>query len=93
MIQQEAYFAFFIFAYDAPQVAYVVGVHADQVVVFIVIGFLDLHGTFAGATDAVTGKDVPGRRVHGIADAVPDLFGAGGGGGDVETGGDVGLGD
>ncbi len=77
--------AFRIAAQHPAHVADIGAVHADEVVVFAIIGGRKLDGAFPGTADAMFRKLGLGRRVDRIADAVPDFLRAGGGGGDVEV--------
>ena len=70
-------------------IAEVTCVHADEVVVGIIIALFYLDGAFAGAGDANRSEFFSGGWVDGVADGAPDFLGAGGGGGDVEAVGEV----
>ena len=72
-------------------VADIGAVHADEVVVFAIIGGRKLDGALSRTAYAVLRQLGLGGRVDGIAYAVPDFLRAGGGGGDVELGGKAGF--
>lgn len=82
-----------VLADDTAKVPQVRVVHADEVIVILIILLRDLDSPFAVAGDAVLRKLLSGRRVDRVANTIPDLFCAGGSGGDVEVGGETRLGD
>ena len=59
-------------------------VHADQIIIVVIVRFLKLHRSLTVTLEVVARKLLPGRRINRVADAVPDLLGAGRGGCDLK---------
>ena len=80
-LQQLVYFVLRVGTDDAQDIADVGVVHADDVIVGVIVGFFHLHGAVAGAGNVVFPEYGHGSMVNRVS----DLLGAGGRGGDVEN--------
>lgn len=88
-LQQLIYFVLRVGTDDTQDIADVGVIHADDVIVGVIIGFFHLYGAVAGAGNVVFPEYGHGSMVNRVS----DLLGAGGRGGDVETGGAAAGGD
>lgn len=67
-------------------------VHTDQIIVFRIIRPRHLPGPLPLTGDSMPCKLRLRRRIHRIPDAVPDFLCTGGRGGNLEAGGELGVG-
>lgn len=79
-LQQLIYFVLRVGTDDTQDIADVGVIHADDVIVGVIIGFFHLYGAVAGAGNVVFPEYGHGSMVNRVS----DLLGAGGRGGDVE---------
>lgn len=68
-------------------------VHADQVIVLVIICPGQLHRPLALAADSMLRQLFSGWRIDRVTHPVPDFLGAGSGRGDGELVGEIGLGE
>ena len=74
IVQQKAYFVFRIFSKNPKHVPSVSLFHANQIIIFIIIRFLQLHCSFSVTGNSMLRQFTLCRRIHRITDSIPDFL-------------------